>query len=120
MSRFNSKIDLVPRLFAMQKANRDRQYYGYLESEGVAPGLDMGLCLVADTAAVESMNGDLPWVYALDMRFDHSSEVEGGEYLGYFRVAVDSVIPELYPMLSVGMTPREMWFPGDKVWTSAI
>ena len=74
----------------------------------------MGLCLLADTAAVESMNSDLPWVYALDMRFDHSSEIEEGEYPGYFRVAVDSVIPELYPMLSAGMTPPEIWFPGIK------
>lgn len=86
----------------------------------MAPGLDTGLCLLADTAAVESMNSDLPWVYALDMRFDHSSEVEDGEYPGYFRVAVDSVIPELYPMLLAGMTPPEMWFPGDQVWESAV
>lgn len=85
----------------------------------MAPGLDVGLCLVADTAAVESMNSDLPWVYALDMNFDHSSEVEEGEYPGYFRVAVVSVIPELYPILTA-MPPAELWSQGDEIWQSAV
>ncbi|CAI7589812.1 unnamed protein product [Penicillium crustosum] len=96
-----------------------QSYHGYLGTEGVAPGLDMGLCLLADTAAVESMNSDLPWVYALDMNFDHSSEVEEGEYPGYFRVAVDSVITELYPMLTA-MPPAELWAEGDEIWQSAV
>lgn len=85
----------------------------------MAPELDIGLCLLVDTAAVESMNSDLPWVYALDMNFDHSSEVEQGEYPGYFRVAVDSVIPELYPMLTA-MPPAELWALGDEIWQSAF
>lgn len=90
-----------------------------MESEGIAPGLDIDLCLVADKAAIESMDSELPWVYALDMYFDHSQEVEEGEYPGYFRVAVDSVIPELYPMLTA-MRPVEMWSPEDKIWESAF
>lgn len=66
----------------------------------MAPGLDVGVCLVADTTAVESMNSDLPWVYALDMNFDYLSEVEEGKYPGYFQVAVglsnSSVISHAY------------------------
>ncbi|PYH63398.1 uncharacterized protein BO88DRAFT_430526 [Aspergillus vadensis CBS 113365] len=76
-----------------------QSYYGYIETEGLAPGLDVGLCLVADTAAVKSMNSDLPWVYALDMNFNHSSE--------------------LYPMLTA-MPPAELWAQGDEIWQSAV
>ncbi|KAJ5907748.1 hypothetical protein N7495_000430 [Penicillium taxi] len=108
-----------PELHGATHQQIQRSYYGYLETEGVAPGLDVGLCLLADTAAVESMNSDLPWVYALDMNFDHSSEVEEGEYPGYFRVAADSVIPELYPMLTA-MPPAELWAQGDEIWQSAV
>ena len=85
----------------------------------MAPGLDTGVCLVADKDAVESMESELPWVYALDMSFDHSTTVPDGEYPGYFRVAIDSIIPELYPMLTA-MTPQEFWSPENKIWESAF
>ncbi|RAK85565.1 hypothetical protein BO79DRAFT_231492 [Aspergillus costaricaensis CBS 115574] len=108
-----------PELHGATHQQIQQSYYRYIETEGLAPGLDMGLCLVADTAAVESMNNDLPWVYALDINFDHSSEVEEGEYPGYFRVAVVSVIPELYPMLTA-MPPAELWSQGDEIWQSIV
>jgi len=98
---------------------RDREYYGYRESEGVPPGLDTGMCLVVDSAAMDSMATDTPWVYALDLSFDHESQVPDGEYPGYFRVAVDSIIPELYPMLTA-MTPPELWPSDNKIWKSAF
>lgn len=78
------------------------------------------MCLVVDSAVMDSMATDTPWVYALDLSFNHETQVPNGEYPGYFRVAVDSVISELYPMLSA-MTPRELWpGPDNKIWESAV
>ena len=86
------------------------------------PGLDVGMCLVVDKTAMESLlnpvAGEEPWVIAMDLSFDYSSEVPEGEYPGYFRVAVDSVIPEFYPFVSI-MTPPELWASADPIWVSA-
>ncbi|KAJ5967003.1 hypothetical protein N7501_003251 [Penicillium viridicatum] len=41
------------------------------------------------------------------------------EYPGYFRVAVESVITELYPMLSA-MTPSVLWPSDNRIWESAV
>lgn len=86
---------------------------------GVPPGLDVGVCLVADKAAIESMPSEKPWVYALDMSFDHSEDFPDGTYPGYFRVAVESIIPDLYPMLPA-MTLRELWSPEITIWETAF
>ncbi|KAJ5608666.1 hypothetical protein N7528_009233 [Penicillium herquei] len=94
-------------------------YYGYQENESIPPGLDNGMCLVVDSAVMDSITGDKPWVYALDLSFDHASPVGDGEYPGYFRVAVDSVLTELYPMLTA-MTPPELWPQDDRIWESAF
>lgn len=82
-------------------------------------GLDIDVCLVVDLAAIDSMGTETPWVYALDMSFDHETRVQDGEYPGYFRVAVESIIPELYPSLSA-MTPPELWPSDNRIWTSAF
>ncbi|CAI7649388.1 unnamed protein product [Penicillium viridicatum] len=49
-------------------------------------------------------------------------ETEGvlpGLDTGYFRVAVESVITELYPMFA-GMTPSDLWLSDNRIWESAI
>ncbi|KAJ5724338.1 hypothetical protein N7488_002373 [Penicillium malachiteum] len=94
-------------------------YYGYQESESIPPGLDTGMCLVVDSAVMDSITSDKPWVYALDLSFDHESSVGGEEYPGDFRVAVDSVLTELYPMLTA-MTSPELWAGDDRIWESAF
>lgn len=83
------------------------------------PGLDTGMCLVVVSAVIDSRGSEQPWVYALDLSFDHETQVPDGEYPGFFRVAIDSVIPELYPML-IAMTPRELWPSDNKIWESAF
>ncbi|PWY90626.1 hypothetical protein BO94DRAFT_545347 [Aspergillus sclerotioniger CBS 115572] len=97
-------------------------YNSYDENEGVPPGLGTGMCLVVDKNAMESLlnpvAGEDPWVIAMDLSFDHSREVPEGEYPGYFRVAVDSVIPEFYPFVSI-MTPPELWASANPIWVSA-
>lgn len=77
------------------------------------------MCLDVDKAAMDSMASNQPWVFALDMSFDPASRVKDGEYPGYFRVAIDAIIPELYSMLAA-MTPRELWPPENTIWVSAF
>ncbi|KAJ5106521.1 hypothetical protein N7456_003196 [Penicillium angulare] len=96
-----------------------RVFKGFWDSEGVPPGLDTGICLVVDTLAMESMTSDKPWVYALDLKFDHRIQVPVGQYPGYFRVAVDSILTELYPMLTA-MSPRQLWPSDNRIWESAV
>lgn len=83
------------------------------------PGLETGLCLVVDSGVIDSMGTEKPWVYALDLSFNHGTRIPDGEYPGYFRVAIVSVIPELYPMLTA-MTPRALWPSDNKIWESAF
>lgn len=122
MLRYSSKI-LFPFPLGCNSGfftdDRHRAYYEYQESEGVPAGLDTGMCLVVDSAAIDSITSEKPWVYALDLSFDHESQPADGEYPGYFRLAVDSVITELYPMLTA-MMPSELWPSGDRIWESAF
>lgn len=70
---------------------------------------------------MDSITTDKPWVYALDLSFgfDDESPIAGGEYPGYFRVAIDSVITELYHTLTA-MTPSELWPSDNRIWESAF
>ncbi|KAJ6038093.1 hypothetical protein N7499_003440 [Penicillium canescens] len=94
-------------------------YYEYQETEGVLPGLDIGMCVVVDSAVIDSITTDKPWIYVLDLSFHHESQLADGEYPGYFRVAVESLITELYPMLTA-MTPSELWPSDNRIWESAV
>ncbi|KAJ5914229.1 hypothetical protein N7504_003112 [Penicillium tannophilum] len=96
-------------------------YYGYQETEGIPVGFDTGMCLVVDSDVMDSITTDKPWVYALDLSFgfDDESPIADGEYPGYFRVAIDSVITELYPTLTA-MTPSELWPSDNRIWESAF
>ncbi|KAJ5278948.1 hypothetical protein N7478_004320 [Penicillium angulare] len=96
-----------------------RAFKGFWDNEGVPPGLDTGICLVVDRVAMESMANNKPWVYALDLSFDHRIRVPNGEYSGYFRVAVDSILPELYPMLTA-MSPQQLWPSDNRIWESEV
>ena len=78
------------------------------------------MCLVVDAAAMTSMETDQPWVYAVDLYFDHTIKASSGEYPGYFRVAIDSILPELYPMLIMAKTPQQLWPADNRVWVSAF
>lgn len=77
------------------------------------------MCLVVDSAVIDSITTDEPWIYVLDLSFDPENQLADGEYPGYFRVAVESVITELYPMLTA-MTPSELWPSDNRIWESAV
>lgn len=77
------------------------------------------MCLVVDSDVMDSLKTNQPWIYVLDVSFDHENQPARGEYPGYFRVAVRSVITELYPMLTA-MTPPELWPEDNRIWVSAV
>lgn len=87
-----------------------------MEEQEISPGVNSGVCLVVDTAVMDSMTSEEPWIYVLDLLFDLSSPVPEGEYLGYFR-AIDLILTELYPMLPV-IPLDELWFADGRIWVS--
>lgn len=88
----------------------------------VAAGLDMSLFLLIDEAVVDSVLKDgvdssrVPHITAVDVT--ESDQVEG--YQGYFKVSLDVLLCELYPKVSMGLSPRALWSMMDEVdgiWT---
>lgn len=88
---------------------------------GVAAGLDLSILLVADEGAVDSVlneganDGGVPYITAVDV----AEAGEPGGYPGYFKVSVDSLLCELYPKLSMDLSPRSLWSmmdDGDGIW----
>lgn len=77
------------------------------------------MCLVVDSAVIDSIITNKPWIYIADLSFDHKSQLADGEYPGYLRVAVESIITELYPMLTA-MRPSELWPLDNRIWESAV
>ena len=97
------------------------------------PGVDNGVGLAVDTEVLDAMldpqPGVPPWVYIFDQSFDFSQiqeKVDNDDYPGFFRIAVDSLVPDLYPTLvGAGMSLEELWpapRPDDPhpVWTNAF
>ena len=82
------------------------------EAGEIPSGLNVPMCLVVDKASMMSVtNGDaVPFVVAVDVDYDPAAaEIEEG-YEGYFKVAVSSLMPDLYPQLAgVGLAPVELW-----------
>lgn len=68
--------------------------------EGRIPnGLDLDLCLVVDAAAAASfLDGDTNDPFVVGVDIDGDDEAEDG-YLGYFKIAADVLIPELWETL---------------------
>lgn len=83
------------------------------------------MCLAVESDAMDSLLNPVPdqepWVYAVDVSFDfeHLDDVAVGEYPGFFPVAISALAPELYPMLAVQMSPRELWPMAKPIWKSA-
>lgn len=95
---------------------------------GVAAGLDLAVLLLVDEDVVNSVLGDRsqsssegppvppPYLVAVDI----SEPSANDEYLGFFRVSMDTLLSELYPKLCMGLSARELWAllgDGQPVWT---
>lgn len=95
------------------------------ENEDFGPGLDVGMCLMLDEEAMASLlepvEGKDPWVWAVDVSYDFDgAQMEDG-YPGRFKVAIDSLISDLWPLLAgSSMQPKSLWQPENSIWKSAI
>ncbi|KAH9206726.1 hypothetical protein DL95DRAFT_347250 [Leptodontidium sp. 2 PMI_412] len=95
------------------------------ENGDFGPGLDVGMCLMLDEEAMASLlepvEGKDPWVWAVDVSYDFDgAQMEDG-YPGRFKVAIDSLISDLWPLLAgSSMQPESLWQPENSIWKSAI
>jgi hypothetical protein len=82
------------------------------EAGQVLGGLDVSMCLVVDKASIASVvdNEPLPFVVAVDVDHDPTDENHEECCEGHFKVAISSLLPDLYPPLaSQGLSPDELW-----------
>lgn len=78
----------------------------------VPAGLDVSMCLVVDKASMASVadGNALPFVVAVDVDHDPTAGESEEGYEGHFKVAISSLLPDLYPPLaSKGLRPDELW-----------
>ena len=80
------------------------------------------MCLVADKASMMSVaNGDaVPFVVAVDVDHDPAASGNKEGYEGHFKVAISSLLPELYPPLaSVALAAEELWPFANPIFMNA-
>lgn len=83
---------------------------------GIGAGLDMSVLLLVDEEAVDSVleegvgSSHEPYVTAVDVT--ESGQVGG--YQGHFKVSLDAFICEIYPKVSMGLSPRALWSMMDE------
>jgi hypothetical protein len=94
----------------------------------VQPGLNTGIILVVDKAAVESLlsptPGQEPWVWAVDVTFSFQigDQLPQGEpptnrYPGYFRVTPSAAVTEMWSLLKGSrISGKELWNPDVRIW----
>ncbi|KAG9669215.1 hypothetical protein KCU99_g7523, partial [Aureobasidium melanogenum] len=104
-------------------------YFSDLRANDQVPeGLDTPIILVADEISITSLlhpTPDVkPWIWALDLSHDwvigdvpSVAVTPTDVYPGYFRVALEAVIPELWPLLKgTEISGLELWGGDDSVW----
>lgn len=100
-----------------------RQHFHALKEAGeVPPGLDVAMCLIVDKATIASVTEGqfTPYVVAVDVEHVEGDENNEEGYKGYFKVAISSLLPDLYPPLgSHSMRPDELWPFARPIFMSA-
>ncbi|KAG9563621.1 hypothetical protein KCU71_g6667, partial [Aureobasidium melanogenum] len=104
-------------------------YFSDLRANDQVPeGLDTPIILVADEFSITSLlhptSNVKPWIWAVDLSHDWVigdvppvAVTPTDIYPGYFRVALEAVIPELWPLLKgTGISGLELWGGDDSVW----
>ncbi|KAG9516552.1 hypothetical protein KCV07_g6719, partial [Aureobasidium melanogenum] len=104
-------------------------YFSDLRANDQVPeGLDTPIILVADEFSITSLlhpTSDVkPWIWAVDLSHDWVigdvppvAVTPTDIYPGYFRVALEAVIPELWPLLKgTRISGLELWRGDDSVW----
>lgn len=95
---------------------------------GVATGAAIAVDISVMDALLMPVEGVPPWVYVLDESYnfaDSESDLAADEFPGYMPVAIDSLLPDLWPGLQSGLSLMELWatWTYDEehpVWTDAL
>ena len=94
------------------------------ENGDVGPGLDVGMCLMLDEKAMSSLlepvEGQESWVWAVDVHHDFGGTQTEDGYPGRFKVAIDALISDLWPLLATGMEPENLWPFANPIWKGTI
>jgi hypothetical protein len=103
------------------------------EDQTFPPGCNSGVALAVDSAVLDSLldptPGVPPWVYVFgeshDFFLQDESDLDPDDFLGYMPVAVESLLPYLWPDLQSGLSLMELWatWTVDEehpVWTDAL
>ena len=97
-------------------------------NDGLPAGLDTPIALVADKASIASLLCPAPhvkpWIWAVDLNrpwgIGHVppvAVVPTDVYPGYLRVALEALIPGLWPLLmGTGISVPELWDPDGSIW----
>ena len=120
---YESELTIFPEsLFVKRLMGRYSQFHGLKEVGEVPSGLDVEMCLVVDKAAIASVTEKqpIPYVLAVDVNYVEDDENNEEGYEGFFKVAIPSVLPDLYPPLGMhGMLPDELWPFAKPIFTNA-
>lgn len=95
---------------------------------GVQSGVALAVDITVMDALLTPVDGVPPWVYVLDESYDFAnseSDLAADEFPGYMPVAIESLLPELWPGLQSGLSLMELWatweFDGERpVWVDAF
>lgn len=101
----------------------DRQLEGYKMQDlplvfqtgmEVPPGQNLHIALMVDEAVMASLldpqPGVTPWIMAVNVYYDFENPLPRDDnYPGFFKVAVESVIPDLWPLMVMDVPPPEVW-----------
>jgi hypothetical protein len=90
----------------------------------VEPGLDTKMCLMVDAECISSVidprtadNKSPPFVKVVDVELC----IDGPQdYVGYFKVAITSLILEFYLALHECDHPSELAIEGDRIWEDPL
>jgi hypothetical protein len=74
------------------------------------------MCMMVDKDVIASVldkkDDDIPYLIGVDVT--NSERVEG--YEGHFKMAIGSLLCDLYPLLSAEMLPGELWPSANPIW----
>jgi hypothetical protein len=103
-----------------------------LEDQAFPLGVQSGVALAVDITVMDALltpvDGVPPWVYVLDESYDFDnsiSDLAADEFPGYMPVAIDSLLPNLWPGLQSGLSLMELWATWEfdeqrPVWVDAL
>ena len=103
-----------------------------LEDQAFPLGVATGAAIAVDISVMDALltpvEGVPPWVYVLDENYDFAnseSDLAADEFPGYMHVAIDSLLPDLWPGLQSGLSLMELWATwsydeDQQVWTDAL